>query len=52
MNPWLEKTLLSLLLNLCQMCLSSLPRLCFTCLALTAVFSGLTWLVMRRAAVK
>ena len=51
-NPWLEKMLLSFFVNFSRICLSSLPRLCLTCLALTAVFSGLTWLVMRRTAVK
>lgn len=51
-NPWLEKMLLSFFVNFSRICLSSLPRLCLTCLGLTAVFSGLTWLVMRRTAVK
>lgn len=51
-NPWLEKALLSALLSFSRLCLSTLPRLCLTSLVLAAVFSGLTWLLMRRMAVK
>ena len=51
-NPWLEKALQSLFMSFFKLCLSSLPRLCFTCLVLTAVLSGFTWLLMRRAVVK
>lgn len=51
-NPWLEEALLSVLVSFSRLCLSTLPRLCLTSLALTAAFSGLTWLLMRRMAVK
>lgn len=40
------------LANLAGMCFSTLPRMILTCTLLTAVFSALAWLLMRRAAIK
>ncbi len=51
-NPQLANSLVPALIALARLTLSTLPRLCVTCLMLTAVFSGLTWLLMRRAYVK
>lgn len=51
-NPWLVEALVPRLLRLLNLCFSTLPRLCLTCLILTAVFSALAWPLMRRAHAK
>lgn len=38
--------------NIVQLCFGTLPRMAMTCTLVTALFSALTWLLMRRAAVK
>lgn len=51
-SPWLASVLGSFIANLARLCFSTLPRMCLTCLFLTALFSALTWLLMRRAYAK
>lgn len=51
-NPRLASALAAFMVNLTRLCFSTLPRMCLTCLVLTALFSALTWLLMRRANAK
>ena len=48
MDGWLMTSLINAFL----MCFASLPRMMLTCSLLTVLFSGLSWLLMRRAMVK
>lgn len=51
-NPRVADAVFGFFMNLAKVCFSTLPRMCLTCLVMAAVFSGLTWLLMRRAHVK
>lgn len=51
-HPQIANALVPAITRLALLTISTLPRLCVTCLVLTAVFSALTWLLMRRAQVK
>ncbi len=51
-HPAIAGRVVPFLMSLLGAGFSSLPRMLVTCTVLTAVFSGLTWLLMRRAAVK
>lgn len=51
-NPRLASALAAFIANLARLCFSTLPRMCLTCLLLTALFSALTWPLMRRANAK
>ncbi len=51
-HPQFANSLVPVLTRLASMTISTLPRLCLTCLAASAVFCGITWLLMRRAHAK
>lgn len=48
----LEAKVCAFIVEAASLCFSSLPRVIVTCTLLTALFSGFTWLLMRRAPVK
>ena len=51
-DPAIAGIILPFLTGLMWTLFSSLPRMVISCTLLTVVFSGLTWLLMRRAGVK
>ena len=51
-HPSVAGIIISFLTGLIWALFSSLPRMIISCTLLTVVFSGLTWLLMRRAGVK
>ena len=51
-HPAVQGKALRFIVGFGQMCCSTLPRTALTCTLLTALFSALAWLLMRRAAVK
>jgi len=51
-HPEVANAFVGFIATVSRVCLSTLPRLCLTCLVLTAIFSGLTWLLMRRTHIK
>lgn len=51
-HPQVANALVPVITRLALLTVSTLPRLCVTCLVLTAVFSALAWLLMRRTWVK
>ena len=51
-SPALEAKVLKFIIEAVRLCYGSLPRMALTCTLLTGLFSILTWLLIRRAAVK
>lgn len=51
-NFTLYGQILAFIVNVGRLCFASLPRMALTCTLAAAIFSTLTWLLMRRAVVK
>ncbi len=51
-HPWIHGKVIIFFLDVLQLCFSRLPQMVLTCTLLTVLFSGIAWLLLRRATIK